>query len=29
MKKYTVTWGWEPPQFDSKAGGIRLFYNTK
>ena len=29
MKKYTVTWGWEPPQFDHKAGGIRLFYNTK
>lgn len=29
MKKYIVTWGWEPPQFDHKAGGIRLFYNTK
>lgn len=29
MKKYTVTWGWEPPQFDRKADGIRLFYNTK
>ena len=29
MKKYTVTWGWKPPQFDHKAGGIRLFYNTK
>ena len=29
MKKYTVTWGWEPPQYDRPKGNFRLFYYTK
>ena len=26
MKKYQVTWGWNPPQYDRPNGGFRLFY---
>ena len=30
MKKYIVTWGWEPPQYDKLNNGIvRLFYYTE
>lgn len=29
MKKYQVTWGWEPPQYEKRQKGIWLFYNTK
>ena len=26
MKKYQVTWGWQPPQYDMWRGNFRLFY---
>lgn len=29
MKKYQVTWGWMPPQFDRPKGNFRLFYGKK
>ena len=29
MKKYQVTWGWNPPQYDRPKGGFRLFYFDK
>lgn len=29
MKKYQVTWGWMPPQFDKPNGNFRLFYGKK
>ena len=29
MKKYKVTWGWEPPQYDKPKGNFRLFYYTE
>ena len=29
MKKYTVTWGWEPPQYDRPKGNFRLFFHKE
>ena len=29
MKKYQVTWGWEPPQYDKFKGNIRIFYHSQ
>lgn len=29
MKKYQVTWGWQPPQYDRPKGNLRLFFHTK
>lgn len=29
MKKYQVTWGWEPPQYDRPNGNFRLFYHSE
>lgn len=29
MKKYTVTWGWQPPLYENLLGGTYLFYNTE
>ena len=26
MRKYQVTWGWNPPQYDRPKGNFRLFY---
>lgn len=29
MKKYQVTWGWEPPVYDKPKGNFRLFYHSQ
>lgn len=29
MKKYQVTWGWNPPQYDMPNGNFRLFYYSE
>ena len=29
MKKYQVTWGWQPPQYDRPKGNFRLFFYTQ
>ena len=29
MKKYQVTWGWQPPQYDRPKGNFRLFFHTE
>lgn len=29
MKKYQVTWGWQPPQYDRPKGNFRLFFYTE
>lgn len=29
MKKYTVTWGWEPPQQEQIGTNLRVFYNSE
>lgn len=29
MKKYQVTWGWNPPQYDRPKGNFRLFYHSE
>lgn len=29
MKKYQVTWGWNPPQYDRPNGNFRLFYHSE
>lgn len=29
MNKYTLTWGWEPPQYEKTNNGLRIFYNTE
>lgn len=29
MKKYQVTWGWNPPQYDRPKGNFRLFFHTE
>lgn len=29
MKKYQVTWGWQPPQYDMPGGNFRLFYHSE
>ena len=29
MKKYQVTWGWEPPQYDRPQGNFRLFFHSE
>lgn len=29
MKKYKVTWGWNPPQYEKRSKGIWLFYNAE
>lgn len=29
MKKYQVTWGWQPPQYDRPKDNFRLFFHTQ
>lgn len=29
MKKYQVTWGWNPPQYDRPKGNFRLFFHAE
>lgn len=29
MKKYQVTWGWNPPQYDRPRGNFRLFFHKE
>ena len=29
MRKYQVTWGWQPPLYDMPQGNFRLFYNSE
>lgn len=29
MKKYQVTWGWQPPQYDRPKDNFRLFFHTE
>ena len=29
MKRYQVTWGWKPPQYDRPKGNFRMFYHSE
>ena len=29
MRRYTVTWGWEPPKQEQIGTNLRVFYNSE